>query len=536
MEREDFETGKRIGAMTGTPSSALRASSPPVGEKDGMRGFGSWKTSFSSANPLSVSRLAALTLGLASSLLASEFDSSLIEGAKRGDETAVTDWLAKGANPNAASPTGETPLHWAAQRDDLKLAEQLVKAGAEAKATNRYGIAPLILASTQGSAPMVELLLKAGAEVNASTPDGRTPLMVAAQTGKPQALQVLLAHGAQVNARERSQGQTALIWAAAEGHVEAVRLLLSHGAELAAKSNGGFTAFLFAVRQGHLGVVRVLLEAGAGVNQTLGAKGSGPSALGLAVINAHYELGAALLEAGADPNYFWNGRTVLHVITWVRKPGAGTNDPPPPGSGNLDSLEFIRRLVAHKADVNSRMTTRSAGGMTTQVNMMGATPFLLAARTADAELMRLLVALGADPLIPNRDNTTPLMIAAGVGVQSPGEDPGTESEILEAVKVAVELGNDVNAVDVRGETAMHGAAYKHAASTVPYLVEKGAKLEVWNRKNRQGWTPLRIATGVHRGMNLRSSPKTAAALREIMTAAGVSTEVEPETNISGATK
>jgi ankyrin repeat protein len=492
-------------------------------------------------NPFSVFHLTVLTAVLASlllptTLLAAEFDSSLIEAAQRGDETAVAGWLAKGANPNAASPTGETPLHWAAQRDQLGIAAQLIKAGAEANATNRYGIAPLIPACTQGNASMIEILLKAGAEVNATTPDGRTPLLVAAQTGKPPALQVLLKHGAGVNAHERAQGQTALMWAAAEGHVESVRLLLHHGADLTAKSNGGFTAFLFAVRQGRLDVVRALLEAGADVNETLGAKGSGPSALGLAVINAHYELGAALLEAGADPNYFWNGRTVLHVITWVRKPGAGTNDPPPPGSGKMDSLDFIRRLALRGAEVNARMTVRSAGGMTSQVNMMGATPFLLAARTADAELMRLLVTLGADPLIPNRDNTTPLMIAAGVGVQSPGEDPGTESEILEAVKVAVELGNDVNAVDLRGETVMHGAAYKHAASTVPYLVEKGAKLEVWNRKNRQGWTPLRIATGVHRGMNLRSSPKTAAALREVMIAAGVSTEVEPETNISGATK
>ena len=473
---------------------------------------------------------------IATTLLASEADSSLIEAAKQGDETAVANWLRKGANPNAASPTGETPLHWAAQRDHLSIAAQLIKSGAEAKTTNRYGIPPLILACLRGSASMTELLLKTGAEVNAATPDGRTPLMVAAQTGKPQALEVLLEHGAQANARERSKGQTALIWAAAEGNVEAVRLLLRHGAELAVKSNGGFTAFLVAVRQGHLGVARALLEAGADVNQTLGSRGSGPSALGLAVINAHYELGAALLEAGADPNYFWNGRTILHVITWVRKPGAGTNDPAPPGSGKMDSLEFIRKVVAHRADVNARMTTRSAGGMTSQVNMLGATPFLLAARTADAELMRLLVTLGADPLISNRDNTTPLIIAAGVGVQSPGEDPGTESEILEAVKVAVELGNDVNAVDLRGETAMHGAAYKHAPSIVPYLVAKGAKIEVWNRKNRQGWTPLRIATGVHRGMNLRSSPETAAALREIMAAAGVSTEVEPETNISGGTK
>jgi len=135
--------------------------------------------------------------------------------------------------------------------------------------------------------------------------------------------------------------------------------------------------------------------------------------------------------------------------------------------------------------------------------MRGATPFLLAVRTGDAELMRFLAQLGADPLLPNEDNTTPLMVAAGVGVQAPGEDPGTEDEVVEAVKAALEPGNDVKAMDRRGNTAMHGAAYKHVPAVVPSLVERGAKIKVWNQKNKLGWTPLRIATGVHRSMNFR---------------------------------
>jgi ankyrin repeat protein len=230
----------------------------------------------------------------------------------------------------------------------------------------------------------------------------------------------------------------------------------------------------------------------------------------------------------------WQGRTALHTITWVRRPGTGSNNPSPPGSGNMTSLELVRDLVAHGADVNMRMTVESAG-VRTVLNMKGATPFLLAARTADAELMRLLHELGADPLIPNEDNTTPLLVAAGVGVQSTNEDPGTPEEIYEAVKVALELGNDPNAIDDNGETAMHGAAYKYAASTVPLLMKHGMKIETWNRKNDIGWTPLRIATGVHKTMNLRSSPETAAEIRAVLAAAGLSTYVEPETNISGAT-
>jgi ankyrin repeat protein len=160
-------------------------------------------------------------------------------------------------------------------------------------------------------------------------------------------------------------------------------------------------------------------------------------------------------------------------------------------------------------------------GVTT-LNAIGATPLLLAARTADADLMRLLASLGADPLLPNEDGSTPLMVAAGLGTQSPGEDPGTEPEVLEAVSVALELGNDINAVDRNGETAMHGAAYKHAPSVVKFLAEKGARIDVWNQPNKRGWTPLKIAEGVQRGMNIVSSAPTAAMIRDVMAERGAS--------------
>jgi ankyrin repeat protein len=152
----------------------------------------------------------------------------------------------------------------------------------------------------------------------------------------------------------------------------------------------------------------------------------------------------------------------------------------------------------------------------TSLNAAGGTPFVLAARTADVELMRLLVELGADPQLATDDGTTPLLVAAGVGTSSPGEDPGTEPEVLEALALALALGNDPNAVDKNGETAMHGAAYKHLPAVVRYLADRGAREDVWNRENAKGWTPLRIAEGVHRGMNIISSAPTAAAIREVM--------------------
>ncbi len=452
----------------------------------------------------------------------------IAEAAKRLDRAAVELLLRQRTDPNAAEPDGTTALHWAAHQSDAAIASLLLAAGANPKAANRYGETPLSLACVAGSGPIVELLLKAGADPNATLPGGETMLMVAARTGRPEAVQALLKAGADVNARESRRGQTALMWAAAEGNGEAVGALLNAGADLNIRLDSGYNAFLFAVREGHIGVVRTLLNAGANVNETVqpglvsgrkfaqvprGAR-SGTTALMLATINAHFELGAVLLDAGADPNAAGPGLTALHFVTNVRKPGLGDNDPSPDGSGSMTSLDFVRKLAAKGADLNARMTRKVALGMT-GINTVGATPFFMAARTADAELMRLLAALGADPKINNADNATPLMAAAGLGTRSPGEDAGSEPEVLEAIQVALDLGNDINAVDNNGETAMHAAAYKNAPKAVELLAAKGAKREIWDKPNKQGWTPLRIAEGYRFG-NFKPSLVTVEALHKVM--------------------
>jgi ankyrin repeat protein len=236
-------------------------------------------------------------------------------------------------------------------------------------------------------------------------------------------------------------------------------------------------------------------------------------------MNAHFQLAAELLDAGANPNADVPGYTVLHAITMVRKPGVGDNDPAPEGSGNMTSIELVKKLVAKGADVNARMTRR-VNLNNTRANELGATPFFLAALTADAELMKTLAALGANPLLTNVENSTPLMAAAGLATRSPGEDAGTESEVLEAVQTALDLGADVNAVDINGETAMHAAAYKNLPKVVKFLAANGAKIEVWNKEDKFGWTPLAIAVGYRFG-NFKPSPDTEAAIREVMIAAGV---------------
>jgi ankyrin repeat protein len=331
-----------------------------------------------------------------------------------------------------------------------------------------------------------------------------------------------------VDAKDR-KGQTALMWAADDGNTDVVRLLIERGADKHARVKSGFTPMLFAAREGRIEAVRALLKAGIDPNEAIqtdqkpggyGAK-SGTSALILAVENGHFELAMELVKAGADPNDERSGYTPLHTLTWVRKPNRGDDpdgQPPPTGSGKLTSLEFARELVAAGAKVNARLEKGPSGKG--KLNHTGATPFLLASKTADLPCMRLLVELGADPLLPNKDGCTPLMAAAGIGTLAPDEEAGTEPEAIAAVEYLLSGGADVNTVDHNGETAMHGAAYKSLPKVVQLLAEKGAKIDVWNHKNAYGWTPLLIAEGFRPG-NFKPSAETIDAIHHVMRAAGV---------------
>jgi ankyrin repeat protein len=491
---------------------------------------------------MSLKRLATAFLLSVAGLIGAGPDARLADAAKKMDRAAIRALLAQKADVNAPQVDGTTALAWAAYHDDMEIVAALVKAGADVKVANRYGVTPLSLACTNGNGPIVDLLLKAGADPNTTQPGGESALMIASRTGNLAAVKALLARGADVKAKESRHGQTALMRAAVEGHAVVVEELIEHGADFRARLDSGFTALLFAVREGQTGVVRSLLKAGADVNDTIKpvqgygqTKGyqyareksprAGSSALHLAVANAHYELAAFLLEAGADPNAMGPGYAPLHNIPSIRKPGGGDNDPAPRGSGAISSLDLVKLLAKHGADLNARLTRRVNFGLT-GLNTSGATPFLLAALTADTELMRALAALGADPLLPNKDNATPLIVAAGLGTRSPGEDAGTESEVVEAMKLALELGNDINAVDNNGETAMHGAAYKNLPAAAQLLIDKGANIEIWNRKNKRGWTPLLIAEGYRFG-NFKPSPETAAVIRKAMADKGLSTVVVP---------
>jgi ankyrin len=285
----------------------------------------------------------------------------------------------------------------------------------------------------------------------------------------------------------------------------------------------GFTPLLFAVRAGNIAAVSALVEAGANVNDTLS---DGESALVVAAANAHWQLADVLLDRGADPNLDAAGWSALHQAVRERRPNIGFGTPGPIPTGTLDSINVIKKMIAKGVDVNVRMHKNGMkDGQRNRLNRLGATAFFLAAKNTDTEVMKVLADAKADATIPSADGTTPLMVAAGLAIWNPGEDGGSlmgqEDEVLEAVRICVELGNDVNAANMYGETALHGVAFRGVNQVVQYLVDHGAKLDA---RDSRGWTPLAIANGLTYSDFFKQQPHTAELLTKLMQARGISTE------------
>ena len=472
-------------------------------------------------------------------------DLPLVDAVRDRDIVAVRALLQQGVDVNAPQADGATALHWAAHWDDLETADLLLHAGADVDAANDLGVTPLWLACSNGNAGMVERLLASGANPNAARSTGETALMTCARPGSLGAVTALLAHGANVNAREGLHGQTALMWAVANRHPDVVRALVAHGADIHARSEvrrvvvnlggsrggggsrernaaeveqGGNTPLLFAARSGDLESAKLLVAAGADVN---GAAPDGNSVLVVAAHSGHGPLAAFLLDNDADPNAAGAGYTALHAAvlrgdlrdrgpccpaTWLKSPGSG--------------LALVTALVAHGANPNVRFTKgtpvrRWSHDFVLHVAWLGATPFWLAARFLEVDMMRVLAANGANPRVPSHDGTTPLMAAAGLDYTrargtvafvrdrrdfSAHNDlplevaaiiPEAEARLaLEAVTLAVEQGANVNAANQAGDTALHAAASVGMNTVVQFLADSGANLNV---KNESGRTPLAVA-------------------------------------------
>jgi len=459
-------------------------------------------------------------------------DLSLVDAAKDGNRDAVRLLLTRRVDANAREEDGTTALHWAVRVNDGDMVAALIRGGARAQVVNRYGVTPLSLAATNGSAPIIEALLKAGADPNFALPEGETALMTAARTGRADAVKALLARGADVRAREHVFGQTALMWAAGEDHGEAVQALLDAGAErdgvstifdpptrwsLSNSYKGGFTPLMFAARQGAMAAARVLLRAGADVNKT---EPDGVSPLLAATINGHYDMAALLVESGANVHLTdVAGVTPLYQTVDMHTLEFAANRPPPTWPDALDPVGLVRVLLDYGADPNAALKRQRPPRKGDQIfgdSLMieGATPFFLAAKRADLPVMRLLLEYGADPhAAPARPRTSAFMAAAGVGWRE-GTSMASEQDALEAVTLLWDIGGfDINAASVSRQTALHGAAFRGAASIIQFLADHGARLDL---KDINGRTALDETAGVLDGAGHPPRPEAQALLRRLM--------------------
>ena len=476
--------------------------------------------------------------------------SDMADAAMNKDKAAVRSLLKQKADVNAPQPDGTTALIWAVRSEDTEMVDMLLTAGANVKLANHDGATAMYQASVNGSATMIERLLKAGAEVNGTfLTTGETALMEASRTGKIEAVKALLDHGAQVNAKETLRQTTPLMWAASQDHPEVVRLLISKGADLNVQSlkekvtaqfgqlskvadhleKGGLTALTLAAREGGTASVKALIEAGADANQTTG---DGSTALLVAVQNGHYDIGKYLIEHGgrvSTPNQ--KGWSPLYMAIKNRNIETGTM----PNAPNMDqTLDFIKLLLDHDAEVNGRLAFETEMRNSNHVIWLkeeGATPFFRASYCGDLEVMKLLLAHGADPNIATKDHTTPLMTVAGVGFTPGVVNHRSPEDDLAALKLLLDTGADVNAANDQGLTALMGAAHKGADDQIVFLVDHGAKLDAHDKGKYcgnggkdcvGGVIALNYAEGVQTtSQSTAYKPETVALLEKLMTERGI---------------
>lgn len=475
-----------------------------------------------------------LVLLVQAALVAAGADAPLIKAVRSKDAATVRALIKQRVDVNAPQGDGATALHWAAHVNDLTIADLLIRAGARASVANDNGFTPLHLACTNRSGAMVERLLSAGADANAASLNGETVLMTCARAGDARAVKALLVKGARVNVKEHGHRQTPLMWAAAQRHPEVTELLIEAGADIQAQSltytqtvvgeqtqrfgrealnytvlRGGSTPLLFAARSGDTASAQLLIAAGANVNDALP---DGTSALVLAAHSGHGETAALLLEKGADPDAAGSGYTALHAAVL------------------RSDLELVKALLARGANPDLRTTKgtplrRDTTDFNLPATLIGSTPYLLAARFLEPDIMKALAAGGADVELAMNDGATALMLATGVSSGTNATRRGIavidggvvepESAVLNTVATVIDLGADVNATNEAGDTALHAAATRGLNTVVQLLADKGAQLNV---KNKRGLTPLAALIPRNVAVRRRGAAITAAAIADDDTA------------------
>jgi len=501
-------------------------------------------------------RLLAILL-LASPLFSAPADDTqLADAAMKRDAAAIRTLLQQKVNVNAPGKDGTPALHWVVRVDDIATAKLLIAAGADVKAPDRYGVTPLYLAATNGNAAMIKLLLDAGVDANLTDPTGATALMTAAQVGNLESVRTLLDAGAKVNTVEPAFQQTAVMFAICEVHPDVVKLLVDRVADVDVKTRvgptpewfkpnsgaafghgigilrgglpergsripiqGGMTPLLYAARDGHLDSVKILVDAKADVNL---AEANAITPLVIAINNNQVPVAKYLIEHGADLNAAdWYGRSPVWSAVELRNMDV-TNSTFAHDVDRDGALEVLQMLLDRGANPNPRTkeappVRRHILPTTTSlswVDFTGQTPFITAALSGDVTVMRLLLKYGADPNITTFGGTTALMAAAGVNwVFFQTFDEGAE-KLLEAVKLCVDLGQDVNAANSMGLTPLMGAANRGSDDIIQFLVDKGAKLDA---KDKQDRTALSWAEGVFLATNpAKPKPSSMELIKKLM--------------------
>src|SRR5215831_4254284 len=441
-----------------------------------------------------------ITLLLASGLFAAQ--SEVADAAMEGNTAAVRALLGKKAEVNAPQVDGATALHWAVQANNLEMIEMLLGAGAAVSAASKSGATPMQLAAMNGHSAIIERLIRAGADPNAPlSQTGDTALMMAARTGKVDAVKVLLDRGANVNAKETWGGTTALMWAISERHSDVAKVLVERGADLNAKSNfvpsasgrgfegtapvapkpdqaieefasGWMTPLMFAAREDDLESARILIQAGADVNAV---GGDGKDALGLALFDGSYDVASLLVDRHANVNHADAQR--FTPLFWAVDRRNMETAPNFPWMITIDPLPLIKKLLDAGANPNALVNNTPRARMREgSPRIVFATALMRAAFAGDLELVKLVLAHGADPNVISRDGETMVSAAAGLAFIHGYHRGKSPEERLQVVELFVQLGNDVNQPDDYGITPLMAAANYGNVPIIQYLIDAGADL------------------------------------------------------------